>query len=255
MIHSQAQPSETESAVVTLVLALVAGYSLGPVAVVPLWSLAVLLGATVIATFVPRLRVHLPAAGACLGLVSGALLAIIVVPALRLSGPAQAGIFKLVWAAALAFACLATGGITGDLLPELGSISRRGWLGALVTFGLLAASYWWYFRLPASPLLPAGWALVAGAVHRALAAGVMDEYIFRGLLLGRFLAANRALYALLAQATVYAFLHMGFVAPGMGGFVLAFLLAMVTGYSVVRTKGVGWAFLVHGAYAAFMYLV
>lgn len=255
MIQSHEHNREGELALVTLVLALVAGYSLGPVAAVPLWSLVTLLAATVLATFVPRLRVHLPAAGACLGLVSGALLAIMIVPALRLSGPVQIGIFKLVWALALAFACLATGGSAGDLLPELGNISLRAWLGALGTLALFAASYWWLFRQPPAPIRPVGWALVMGAIYRALATGVMDEFIFRGLLLGRFLAANRALYALLAQATVYALLHMGLVAPGMGSFVLAFLLAMVTGYSVVQTKGVGWAFLVHGAYAAFVYLV
>jgi len=255
MIQSHAHNREHEPAMVTLALALVTGYSLGPVAIIPLWSLAGLLMATAVATFVPRLRVHLPAAGACLGLVYGAFLAILAVPALRLTGPAQVGIFKLVWALALAFACLATGATTGDLLPELGTISRRGWLGALVAFGLLAGAYWWFFRTPLAALRPTGWALVAGAAYRALAAGIMDEFIFRGLLLGRFLVANRALYAILAQATVYAMLYMGFATPGIGSFVLAFLLAMVTGYSVIQTKGVGWAFLVHGTYAAFMYLV
>ncbi|MEW6524508.1 MAG: CPBP family intramembrane glutamic endopeptidase [Bacillota bacterium] len=249
---------EGELAVVTIVLSLVAGYSLGATAAIPVWALVVLMGATIVAVCVPHLQAHLPAAGACLGLVCGALFAAMVTPALHLSGPVQVGIFKLIWALGLAFACLATGADTGHLLPELGTISPRGWLGALLTIGLFGAIYWLLFSSPplVRSLRPAGWALVSTAAYRAVSGGIMDEYIFRALLLGRFLANNRATYALLAQATVYAMLHLGsgLQSSGPVGAMLAFVLALITGYSVLQTRGIGWAFLVHGVYSVIIYL-
>lgn len=233
---------------VTLAVALVAGYALGVAPGLPVFPAGLLLLAVVVAAACARLRPHLPASGAALGVVAGALLGSTLAPAFASAG-STAGLvlFQLGWLLGLAFACAATGASPSDLWAGWGRPDLRWVFGGVALVLGFGAVRWLVLPLVPGPHAT-GTVLFSSLLHRALAA-LADEYMFRGLVLGRFLVHTHPAYAVLAQATIYALARPAQALGPLGG-PLAFAFALATGHSVVRTRGLGWAVLVHLGYVA-----
>ena len=187
----------------------------------------------------------------------GIFLATLLVPAaLRFApGLARPDLINLLvegaWAIVLAWALVPFGRLLRDMNYRVGNMTAGALIAGLTAAAVYALWYAYYYHGPSLPFresfasLPA---LVPAALIFALGGAFFEEVIFRGVMqktLEEF--TGRPTVAVLLQALLYAlaFISATAVPAGWPGVIANLLLALILGWTVLRTGGIALAMIVH----------
>lgn len=156
---------------------------------------------------------------------------------------------------------LATGGSRQSVYLVGGRVGWPLWIGGIVfvLFLVLAA------RIVSRGFIPVHGhltlsryvSLAPALIVTALANALGEETLTRGLFLQKYRAFFSTPVAILLQAIVFAYAHLGvsYTANAIAFTVLgAFPLGLITGYMMLRSKGVVASTFLHGGFDIFIYL-